>query len=314
MPVSRHAHSAMSTEFELLLPGDDFEYHRQAAQAVFSEIDRLEEHLSRFDPRSDISQINRLVPGESLRVGIETFDCLDLSLRLQARTGGAFDIDFRSGRGRGAAGVPRSGRDRPDPAGLPESSPLKLHVLEDGFEVQVTHRVDLDLGGIGKGYALDRAATVLEDWDIRRFLFHGGTSTVLAKGSPGGCSGTGGPSSWTVGVGGSWECRAAPRRVNLEDRALSGSGPEVKGAHVYDPASGRPARAHPAAWASHPSAAVSDALSTAFMVMPTARVQSYCGRHPEVWALVICGPKTCKIFNAGILVTNRGRRPAGRQG
>jgi thiamine biosynthesis lipoprotein len=80
---------------------------------------------------------------------------------------------------------------------------------------------------------------------------------------------------------------------------LSGSGTEVKGEHVVDPRTGRPASGHAAAWASHPSAAVSDALSTAFMVMTTAEVAGFCGRHPAVWALVKTGTEKCRIFNAG---------------
>jgi thiamine biosynthesis lipoprotein len=86
---------------------------------------------------------------------------------------------------------------------------------------------------------------------------------------------------------------------------LSGSGTAVKGEHIIDPRTGRPARGHRAAWASHPSAAAADALSTAFMVMTTAGVAALCGRHPEVWALVINARKKCRIFNAGAIAVNR---------
>jgi thiamine biosynthesis lipoprotein len=79
---------------------------------------------------------------------------------------------------------------------------------------------------------------------------------------------------------------------------VSGSGTEVKGEHIIDPRTGRPARAHLAAWAAHPSAAVSDALSTAFLVMGTEEAERYCRSHPEVWGLVIIPGKKCRIFNA----------------
>jgi thiamine biosynthesis lipoprotein len=281
-PIFRFAHAAMATEFELILPGDDREYYGQAAQAVFAEIDRLEHRLSRFDPRSDLSLINRLPAGKTLRIGIETFECLSLAVRLQDETRGAFDIDFRSGR---------------RPKRVWETSRVT-----DGFEVDLDAGVDLDLGGIGKGFALDKAREVLADWEIERYLMHGGTSTALAWGSSGGDAAE--PEGWPLGVAGAQPCPGAPRRAILRNRALSGSGTEAKGEHIIDPRNGRPAQGHEAAWVSHPSAAVADALSTAFMVMPPAQVDQFCRRHPEVWALMICAGKKCTIFNGDRVKTD----------
>ncbi len=281
-PMSRFAHAAMATEFEILLPGADEEYSRQAAQAVFAEIDRLEQRLSRFDPRSDLSLINRLPAGGTVRVGIEIFECLSLATRLQDETRGAFDIDYRSGR---------------LPPRVWEAARVK-----DGFEVTVEAGVDLDLGGIGKGFALDKARDVLVDWEIEGGLMHGGTSTALAWGSPERNAAESG--GWALGVAGTRPCPGSPRRVILEDRALSGSGPDVKGEHVIDPRFGRPAKGHEAAWVSHPSAAVADALSTAFMVMSTDEVDHFCRLHSEVWALVISAGKKCTILNGGLVKTD----------
>jgi thiamine biosynthesis lipoprotein len=203
-------------------------------------------------------------------------------MRLQDETRGAFDIDFRSGR-------------HPSRVWEPIRAP-------DGFEVTVDAGVDLDLGGIGKGFALDTVREVLAHWEIDRGLLHGGTSTALAWGFPGRHAGE--LEGWPLGVAGAQPSTGAPGRVILRDRALSGSGTEVKGEHVIDPRDGRPARGHDAAWVSHPSAAAADALSTAFMVMPTAQVDQFCRRHPEVWALVICAEKRCTIFNGSRVKTD----------
>jgi len=92
-----------------------------------------------------------------------------------------------------------------------------------------------------------------------------------------------------------------PRRVFLNERALSGSGTEVKGRHIRDPRTGRPAKGHLNAWVSHPSAAVSDALSTAFMSMSTKEVRRYCEKHPDVWALLIAPKKKPLLINREIL-------------
>jgi thiamine biosynthesis lipoprotein len=111
-----------------------------------------------------------------------------------------------------------------------------------------------------------------------------------------------------VGAGSTAGATSGPGRVLLRNRALSGSGTEVKGAHIIDPRTGRPAAGPLAAWVSHPSAAASDALSTAFMVLSTEDAAAFCRRHPAVWALVKTGPKTCRIFNATAMAPKRSAR------
>jgi len=130
----------------------------------------------------------------------------------------------------------------------------------------------LDLGGIGKGFALDRMAAILADWDVTTSLLAASSSTLLGIGTPAGAEG------WPVLVG----PEKQPRKVFLKDRALSGSGVSVRGGHIVDPRRGvgvvRPFRA----WAAAPSAAVADGLSTAFMVMSEGEVREFCRRHPTV--------------------------------
>jgi len=303
MPVHRFAHEAMATVFEIFVAGREEAYAGQAARAAFAEVDRLERQFSRFDPSSEVSRIGRLKAGEALPVGLETAQALGLSAFIQAETDGAFDINYR------AAGRPRRGRAAPSPKALGEL--IRVSHTGRAFEVArlpgpakgTVPGLDLDLGAVGKGYALDAALAVLEDWDAGNVLLHAGTSTVLAAGP-----GPGEADGWPVGAGSSRGRTAGPGRVILKNRALSGSGTEVKGEHVVDPRTGRPARGHAAAWASHPSAASSDALSTAFLVMATDEVAGFCGRHPAVWALVKTGPETCRIFNAGAIAGERRAR------
>jgi thiamine biosynthesis lipoprotein len=112
-----------------------------------------------------------------------------------------------------------------------------------------------------------------------------------------------GETGWPVGVGGTWELTGIPKRVLLYNRALSGSGSEVKGGHILDPRTGRRAEGHLAAWVSHPAAAVADALSTAFMAMSHKEVRRYCRDHPDVWALLITPKSKARLFNREILAT-----------
>ena len=88
-----------------------------------------------------------------------------------------------------------------------------------------------------------------------------------------------------------------PGEIVLRERALSGSGTEVKGQHILDPRTGKPAGGHVAAWAAHRSAALSDALSTAVMVMSTDEVEAFCAAHPEVSVLAVVEYGECRAYN-----------------
>lgn len=296
--VFRFAHQAMGTTFELLISGKDETYGGQVSQAVFNEIDRIENLFSRFNPGSDIGQINNLKPGQSLLVGIETYECLQTAASIQYQTRGAFDVSIGSlvkYKEDDVAEFQKLNTDIMELIDLSRTSRgYRIKIRQKEAEAQ-ERRLQLDLGGIGKGYALDKTLEILSDWDIDNALIHGGTSSALALGLP--PESPSGKTGWPVGIGGTWECAQSPKEFFLKDRALSGSGTEVKGKHIINPKTGRPAKGHLAAWVSHPSAAVSDALSTAFMVMDTEEVKDFCGSHPEVWALVVINPQTCQVFN-----------------
>jgi FAD:protein FMN transferase len=301
----RFAHHAMGTFFEAVIASDDAAYAGQAAQAAFKEIDRLEGLFSRFDARSEIARLNRLKPGQSMPIGVETFDCLTMAEEIREETRGAFDINQRAWENRADRDEPSGGSTDGDAA--IEAAPTAFSLLEttSGYEFKRLVGEDcplfleLDLGAIGKGFALDSALEVLSDWDIENVLIHGGTSTALASGSAPGLEE--GKEGWPVGVGGGWPCLGVPREIVLLDQALSGSGTEVKGQHILDPRTGKPARGHLAAWAVHATAAVSDAVSTAFMVMSTDEVEAFCAAHTDVWALAVIDYGKCRAFNPDAL-------------
>jgi thiamine biosynthesis lipoprotein len=300
--VFRFAHEAMGTCFELLIAGKEETYSRQVSAAVFAEIDRLERLFSRFDPSSEVSQINRLKPGESLRIGLEVFECIQTAARIKTQTQGAFDINYKAllKRKKGApAGPGKMKRNMVKWTELSKTGGGYSVRARTGNVGEKRMPLDLDLGGIGKGYALDKILDILEDWSVKEALIHSGTSTALAIGSaPDRKTGRRG---WPVGIASGWECRKAPRKFYLRNRAVSGSGTEIKGRHIFNPRTGRPTAGHLAAWASHSSAAVADALSTAFMVMDTAEVEAYCKLHPDVWALVVTDTHNCELFNRKVI-------------
>jgi len=251
-PTHSFLHEAMTTMFEVIVSGQEHEYARQASAAAFREIDRIEKLLNKFDAGSDVGQINLLKPGEKVRVAIETIECVEQAVWAHGATGGLFDPTV----GTGFQG---------------------LEVDRENFSIGWNAQAQkpapqLNLGGIGKGFAIDKAAEVLAEWEVEEAIINGGTSTVLALGR-----------KWKLGVGEPWE----PQTLQLEDRALSGSGTEVKGAHIINPQTGKPAQRHLAAWAVHPSAALSDALSTAFMMMEKEKIEQLCTENPVTCAFVV---------------------------
>ena len=141
--------------------------------------------------------------------------------------------------------------------------------------------ISLDLGAIGKGYALDKVAEILEDWEVKNALLNSGDSTVLPLGK---LSST---EYWTAGVGATREESESPARLTLYKRALSGSGIVSRGRHIMDPRTGQPVMHTAATWVLAPNATEADALSTAFFVMRHPEVQGYCDMHPDVAALIL---------------------------
>ncbi len=273
----RFSHAAMATMFDATLsqPGISERYAMSAANALFAEIDRLEDELSRFRPCSDIFRISRLKKGESLALGLAAWDCLSLAKAVHAETSGAFDITIGPlmSLWRDADG----GERQPSEAELDAARQrIGAHLFDldpDGLRITVhADHLVCDLGALGKGYALDQAAELLADWEISHALLNAGTSTLLAVGILPGEDG------WAVGLD-----EEKKTVVKLKDEAISASGFAVKGAHIMNPRTFQPVPVRKTrAYVKAPTAAMSDALSTAFTVMEPGEAASFCQRHPEI--------------------------------
>jgi len=278
--LHRFRHQAMACTWEVFIRGGEQRPTEQAAQAAFDEIDRLENELSRFRPTSDVSRVNQTAAGEALRIGPDAYACLELAVRLHAETLGAFDVGIGGLVDRAVRGSSAESRGRP----LGRDAELPLGVKLDRPTRTVTRLQDdvsVDLGGIGKGFAIDAAAALLQDWGVTAGLVHSGQSTAYAWGSLPGDEG------WPIAVRDPDRRGAALGRLVLRDQALSGSGALLHGPHIIDPRTGGPAEGPPGAWALAPSAALADALSTAFMVLTPEEIRSYCKAHPDITALLL---------------------------
>ncbi len=279
----RFSHEAMATVFEIIIVHEDGHYAHQAAWEAFEELDRLEQELSRFIPNSDISRINQLSAGQPLTIGPAVFECLRLCARMNADTNGAFDITIGSllNCWLNDDRHPRTPSQEELVAARQLTGMNLVQLDEASHTVQLdAGPVHIDLGGFGKGYAVDRMAELLRDWSIGTALIHGGASSVLALGAPPETAG------WPLTLSSPGHRRQTLAHLHLRDRALSGSGLQ-KGEHIIDPRTAYPVAGRIAAWASAPTAAPSDALSTAFMVMDPEAANRYCSDHPEVLAMIL---------------------------
>lgn len=281
----------MSTVFQLMVVESDHQLAQSAAYKVFQKVDRYEEMFSRFLDVSEVAQVRSLKPGKTLRVSPEMMDILLTATQVCAATLGAFDVTvgtimdvLREVKHRWSALTEQERESALVACGM-----NRLIIDQEHFLVAVKpdrlgndSPLELDFGAIGKGYALDVACDMLiKDWDFENFLIHGGTSTVVARGSMGD-----GQDGWPVGVCGDWKQRAGFDAIRLKDMAISGSGFEEKGTHIVDVRKGVAAVRHGAAWSSAPTAAMSDGLSTAFLGMTWREIKTACDALPGCGALV----------------------------
>lgn len=282
----------MACRFEVTLPISD-QAGVLAARDALDEVDRLEEQLTVFRERSEVSYINRHAASVAVKVDASLFALLWRCQQLYRETDGAFDIT--AGPLTRAWGfLRREGR-------LPEAHEVararesvggdKLLLDHDRRTIQFSQAgVEINLGSIGKGYALDRVAAMIRKDRARIALLNAGSSSMRAIGS-----GAPGQRGWLVGLR---HPRYQDKRLALlriQDCALSTSGSEeqffeVNGrryGHIIDPRSGQPAEGLSSVTVVAQSTAVSDALATAFYVGGRDLAESYCATHPGVLAILL---------------------------
>ena len=242
--IHQFNHAAMATHFQVRIVHGEKRYAAQAAQAAFDLVDSLESCLSRFRSNSDIARAAHLAPGEKMRLSEPAFTCLEIAKRMEKATHSAF------------CPTPSAMRTQPS---LPQ-----WDLLPDEHAIFcVSGQLEFDLGAIGKGFALDLMAELLRDWDCPSFLLVAGGSSILAGDTPPDAPG------WSCGLGED----DASERFFLTRASMSGSGVAVKGAHILDPRTGRPALRQNRTWVLADTASESDALSTACMVLSESELQ-----------------------------------------
>jgi len=296
-PWQTHTHPAMNTLFTIRLKMVDDRKSAALTSECFRQLENLESLFSRYREDSDISAVNNLRAGESLLLHEETWSCLRIALEAHAMTGGLFDVTI------GSLTAPEHQSELHGRLSLNPDRP-EITCIEPGRQ--------LDLGAIGKGYALDRMADTLRELDASDVLLSAGASTHLAIGN----------SIWPMELAGDAESLT----IELQNNSLSASGTGIQGAHIIHPlrkvtetpnpvassgmavpamsgqlsSAGR--RCHiPSAeitglrdaslprrvWVVAKSAALSDALSTACFLATAAEREEFLSAIPDLTGIVV---------------------------
>ena len=321
LTLARHA---MATRFEMVLHGDDLVPLRAAGEEALQEIENLEAQLSLFRPTSEIAHINAQASRTPVCVSPAVFSLLQHAKTLWEQSGGTFDPTiapllqcwgFLGGKG-----------SWPREEAIAEAlamTGMHLVELDPGSRTVRFARpgVMLDLGAIGKGYAVQVAADLLRDLGVSSGLLHGGTSTVYAFGKP--------PDSphWSIAIDapppepdseslGKPSSPSILATVPLQDQALSisaGWGKCFKRSgrvygHVLDPRSGQPVENALMAAVVTASATETDALSTAMLVGGPDRYEVTSQLRPGMQSLLLTrGEQGMELRASGIQTRPQGR-------
>ena len=233
----------MGTLCSIEAPGAPLE----AVTAAFEEIERWDRILSAHDDESELSALNRAAGLGPTLVSADLFVAVACALRLADLSGGLFDPTLRPVIRRGPGALP-----------LTDWRKVSLDARTRTIELPL-RGMELDFGGFGKGWALDRAAAVLKSRWTGGALFNFG-GQILAVGAPQGADG------WLVRVPG------APEPLLLRDASVAVSADSERPGHIHSPIDGLPVRRPGSAAAICPTAAEADAWSTPLYLL---------GRNPS---------------------------------
>ena len=309
LSVSREA---MACLFEVVFDAALYRAQTDVAMGALELVSRLEDQLTIYRDKSEVMRINREADAGPVVVETGLFELLQRAVALSEATGGAFDVT--AGPLAKVWGFHRRQGQMPSPKEIAAALQLvgsqSLHLQAETRSIRFLRSgVELNLGAIGKGYALDRAANALIAGGLHDFLIHGGNSSVLARGGRGNAecgirnaesqsehSALRAPNSafWTVALRHPLRPDVRLAEFILRDQALgtSGSGTQFfhhqgrRYGHIIDPRTGWPADQVLSATVIAPTAEQADALSTAFYVLGLEAARALCAAHPEISALL----------------------------
>lgn len=240
--------------------------------AAFDEVDRIDRLMSHYKAESELSRVNREAARGPVKADRELFDLIADAMRYSRDSDGAFDITV--GPLMKAWGFFNGDGHVPTAEGLADARARvgAAHVTLNARDQTIAFDragVELDLGGIAKGYAVDRVVELLKQHEVAAALISAGGSTVYGFGAPPGRN------AWSVAIEDPADARKTAMTVQLKNRALSVAGTSAKRfeaggmtySHIMDPRTGRPAQGMLGVAVLAKTATAGDALDNAFFVL-----------------------------------------------
>jgi len=285
---------AMGTTYSVVLYGDDRDRLEFAAEAALEEARRLDRLLSHYRAQSELSEINRFAAERPVKLTPELFNLLTACLEYSRASEGAFDITVGPlmkvwGFFKGSGRLPS----KTEVATALSSIGYRHLVLDpEARTVRFAHpSLQLDLGGIGKGYTVDRMVEVLRENGVFQALVSAGGSSIYGLGSPGNDSG-----GWPVKIRDPRNSTRTVEELRLHDASLSTSGSYEKFfvgggktfSHIMDPRTGYPAEGMLAVSVVAPRTINSEAWTKPFFILG----RQWAARHkPEDLRVYFCEDK-----------------------
>ncbi len=294
LPVLAHAEwhqreeAIMGTRVAVELWSEDAALAQRAMAEVIDEMRRTDELMSTYKPESQLSQVNAHAHERPVPVDADIIEVVERALAMSKLSGGAFDITYAS------VGYLYDYRAHQHPseqqiaAALPGVDYRQVQVDRAAGTIRFLRPgVRIDLGGIAKGYAVDRSVERLRELGIRHAMVNAGGDTRLLgdrRGKP-----------WIVGIRDPRNEDRVVTRLPLEDEAISTSGDYeryfeedgVRYHHILVPGTGRSARGVRSATVIGVDATLTDALSTTVFVLGVERGLQLIAQLPGVEAVVV---------------------------
>ena len=298
LPISldlvRATRAAMGSYFEVRL-GANVPGAVALATRALDRIDALEDQLTIYRDDSEVSRLNATAHLGPVAVEPGLFRLLEQAIAIGRGTGGAYDVT--TGALSVAWGFFRGPKRVPEPDVLADAKALTGHehlTLDPERRTVAFDRpgILINLGSIGKGYAIDRAADLIRAyWWPTSALVHGGRSSLFALGSPPGRFG----GRWEIALRNPFRPESPLGLLRLRNRGMGTSGTafqkfeaggQVYG-HILDPRSGAPANGPASVTVLAPTATEADALSTAFYLLGPEAAAAHVAERPEIGAVFV---------------------------
>ncbi|MDQ3650106.1 MAG: FAD:protein FMN transferase [Acidobacteriota bacterium] len=276
---------SMGCAYTIVTYGDNAQRLTRIVGDAFDEVDRIDRLMSHYKPDSPLSRLNRDGDGGPVKVEPELFDFIEEALRYSRESDGAFDITV--GPLMKAWGFFRGEGRVPQPAEISElrSRVGYQHLILNADEKTIRFDrpgVELDLGGIAKGYAVDRVVSLLKRHKIADALISACGSTLYGMGTPPDSEG------WAVKIQNPVDASKVALTVSLKDQALSVSGSDekffeiggVRYAHIMNPRTGRPVENMLSVAVLTDSGTAGDALDNVFYVQGVEQSRKLLKRLP----------------------------------